>query len=120
MFVVNGREIAPPKRLSLQNGQEFEVPLEMDAEWCYLPLAVSNPGTDLDMTLVDPDGREVERDDAADNYPVVRYCPTKSGTYKVKLIMFRGQGEAIYQVFRGTLAGGAKTSGGAPSPEPGL
>lgn len=120
MFVVNGEGLAPPKRLALQTGQELEVPLEMSAEWCYLPLAVSNPGTDLDMILVDPEGREVERDDAADNYPIVRHCPTKAGTYKVRLTMYRGSGEAVYQVFRGKLGSGAKTIGGAEIPEPGL
>lgn len=105
MFVVNGQPTGPLKRLHLRAGQEAEINIDFDSEWCYLPLAVSAPGTDLDMILVDPQGREVERDDAVDNYPVLRHCPTKSGRYRLKLLMYGGEGDAVYRIYRGKLGG---------------
>jgi hypothetical protein len=112
MFVANGEEVGPPKRLSLQNGEERDITVEMSSEWCYLPIAVAEAGADLDMVLFDSAGREVERDDATDNYPLVRHCPTADGPYKVRLLMYRGQGEAIYQLFRGKLGSSSVAPGG--------
>ena len=118
MFVANGEPVGAAKRITLQAGEEREIPIEASSDWCYLPLAVTEPGTDLDMALIDPTGREVERDEATDNYPVVRHCPTKSGTYKVRLIMYRGQSDAIYQVFRGKLGSAIQPGQGVKQPAP--
>ncbi len=105
MFVVNGQPVGGLKRLHLKAGQDAEIFVEMDSQWCYLPLAVSRPGTDIDMYLLDPQGREVERDDAVDNYPVLRHCPAKSGRHRLKLLMFGGESDVVYRVYRGKLGG---------------
>ena len=118
MFVAGGEPIAPLKRLHLRPGQEAEINLELDSQWCYLPLAVSEPGTDLDMYLLDPNGVAVESDEAVDNYPVLRHCPQKSGRYRLKLLMYGGEGDAVYRVFRGKLGGGGGGAKRSSSPAP--
>lgn len=106
IYAATSEEVAPPKRLTLRAGEEREIKLRMSAEWCYLAIAVSEPGTDLDMVLYDPQDREIKRDQAPDNFPLANHCPTEDGTYKVKLQMYHGGGDAIYQVFRNKMQTG--------------
>lgn len=104
-LLANAEPDGPTKRFRLGPGQEIVVDLPMDPAWCYVPLGVSPPGTDLDMFLLDEDGRIVEQDQARDNFPALRHCPTKAGNFKIRLLMFGGEGDAVFRVYRGKLGG---------------
>jgi hypothetical protein len=101
------------ERFRLRSGEEKAISLTADADWCYVPLAVSSPGTDLDMFLVDPDNRVVEQDQARDNFPMVRHCPTKGGTYTIRLLMYGGDGDVAFRLYRGKLGAAGLRSGGS-------
>lgn len=114
MFIKNGQPVGDTKRLKMPSGGEREVDLELDSQWCYLVLGVSGPGTDLDLAIHNPEGQEVIRDERQDNYPLVRICPSKSGTYKLKLMMYAGSSDAVYRLYKGKLGGAPGGQQSAP------
>lgn len=79
--------------------QEYEVDLEGNK--CYAILAVGDSGVrNLDLTLLDAGGREVDRDDAGDSRPTVRACPSADGHYRMRVRMMSGTGSYVYAPYR--------------------
>jgi len=77
----------------------YEVDLE--GENCYALLAVGDSGVrNLDLTLLDSSGREVDRDVAADARPIVRVCPSAAGHYRMQVRMASGSGAYVYAAYR--------------------
>lgn len=63
-------------RINLRRGQTYRILAECDAE-C----------TDLDLELMDPSGKIVERDTLPDSYPVLNIEPAADGAYTARLVM---------------------------------
>ena len=79
--------------------QEYEVDLEGDK--CYAILAVGDAGVrNMDLTLLDAAGHEVDRDDAGDSRPTVRVCPTATGHFRMRVRMMSGTGTYVYAPYR--------------------
>lgn len=79
--------------------RNFEIQLEGGR--CYAILAVGDGGVrDLDLLLLDPGGREVDRDLAQDARPTVRVCPENSGNYYMQVRMTDGAGSYVYAPYR--------------------
>jgi len=55
---------------------------------------------DLDLVLSDSSGTQVDRDVENDPRPVVRVCLRSSGTYRMQVRMFNGQGNFVYAQYR--------------------
>jgi hypothetical protein len=90
-----------PQHATLAEGgtQEYEVDLEGDK--CYAILAVGDSGVrNMDLTLLDSAGHEVDRDDAGDSRPTVRVCPTATGHYRMRVRMMSGTGSYVYAPYR--------------------
>jgi hypothetical protein len=90
-----------PQNAQLAEGgtQEYEVDLEGDK--CYAILAVGDSGVrNLDLTLLDAQGREVDRDDAGDARPTVRVCPSADGHFRMRVRMMGGSGSYVYAPYR--------------------
>ena len=62
--------------LDLQIGTQYQIMGQCDTD-C----------SDLDLTLYDPRGNQVDEDLELDDYPVVSVTPGRSGTYRVKVTM---------------------------------
>ncbi len=79
--------------------RNFEIQLEGGR--CYAILAVGDASVrDLDLRLLDPSGREVDRDIAQDARPTVRVCPESSGNYYMQVRMTDGSGAYVYAPYR--------------------
>jgi hypothetical protein len=63
-------------RINLRRGQTYRILAECDAE-C----------TDLDLELMDPSGKIIERDTLPDSYPVLNIEPAADGAYTARLVM---------------------------------
>ncbi len=90
-----------PQHATLAEGgtQEYEVDLEGDK--CYAILAVGDSGVrNMDLTLLDASGHEVDRDDAGDARPTVRVCPTATGHFRMRVRMMSGMGTYVYAPYR--------------------
>jgi len=89
-------------RTRLQTAQDYAFPVRLEAGRCYTVVAVSAPSVrDLDLTLLDPTGIEVEADQGPANNATVHTdpCPRWTGTYSVRLRVFSGYGNVGAQVF---------------------
>lgn len=79
--------------------RNFEIQLEGGR--CYAILAVGDADVrDLDLVLLDANGREVDRDIAQDPRPTVRVCPETSGQFNMQVRMTDGQGSYVYAAYR--------------------
>jgi hypothetical protein len=93
--------LGAPQHAHLDEGgtQEYEVQLEGNK--CYAILAVGDSGVrNVDLTLLDTSGHEVDRDDAGDARPTVRVCPTANGDYRMRVRMMSGAGDYVYAPYR--------------------
>lgn len=93
--------LGAPQHAHLDEGgtQEYEVDLEGNK--CYAILAVGDSGVrNVDLTLLDASGHEVDRDDAGDSRPTVRVCPSADGHYRMRVRMMSGAGDYVYAPYR--------------------
>ncbi len=93
--------LGTPQHAHLDEGgtQEYEVDLEGNK--CYAILAVGDSGVrNVDLTLLDTTGHEVDRDDAGDARPTVRVCPSADGHYRMRVRMMSGTGDYVYAPYR--------------------
>lgn len=69
--------------------------------WCYAFFAVGGDGVrDLDMRVVDSDGRELGADTMFDVTPFVQHCADRAESVTVGLTVARGAGRASVSVER--------------------
>lgn len=86
-------------RLEQGGNRNFEIQLEGGR--CYAILAVGDSAVrNLDLLLLGPDGRTVDRDTANDARPTVRVCPNNSGNFYMQVQMTEGAGAYVYKPYR--------------------
>lgn len=89
------------ERGALTQGSETDFALELEGGKCYAVLAVGDNGVrDLDLQLVDARSQVIDRDIEVDARPVVRVCPERSGAFRMRVRMYRGQGQFVYATYR--------------------
>jgi hypothetical protein len=98
--------LGAPQHAQLAEGGTQEYAVDLQGNNCYAILAVGDSAVrNLDLTLLDAAGTEVDRDDAADTRPTVRVCPTADGHYRMRVRMMSGSGNYVYAPYhwpRGT------------------
>jgi hypothetical protein len=78
----------------LDSGHTDTSEVELQAGRCYAIVAAGGPGVDdLDLRLLSPTGRPIAQDEATDNHPTLRTCPTISGTHDIQVRMYSGAGD---------------------------
>ncbi|HEX8906703.1 MAG TPA: hypothetical protein VF771_17765 [Longimicrobiaceae bacterium] len=79
---------------SLDNGESEMVEVRLDIGTLYQIMgACDNDCTDLDLTLYNSAGNEVDSDLQVDDYPVVSVEPGRTATYRIKVTMARCSAE---------------------------
>lgn len=89
-------------RTSLRTSQDHSFPVELEGGRCYTIIAVGSPSVrDLDLYLISPTGRELERETGPESHAVLETspCPRFSGTFSVRLRAHAGYGSVAVQVF---------------------
>jgi hypothetical protein len=72
----------------LHTGREAKFYREFEAGVPYLLAGGGDNGTkDLDLYIIDQDGQVVAKDELTDNFPVVRFTPTRSARYIIRMVM---------------------------------
>lgn len=88
-------------RGSLGQGETQDFEIRLEGGKCYAILAVGDNGVrDLDLILLDRNGRQIDRDVETDPRPVVRVCADRTGDYRMQVRMFSGSGNFVYQPYR--------------------
>ena len=73
---------------SLDNGSSEMVEVNLEIGTLYQIMgACDNDCSDLDLTLYDRAGREIDSDLQVDDYPVVSVEPGRTATYRIKVTM---------------------------------
>jgi hypothetical protein len=89
------------QRSQLSESAETDYPMSLEGGKCYAILAVGDNGVrDLDLRLLNARGDVVDRDVEQNARPIVRVCPTASGSYTMRVKMFAGAGNFVYQQYR--------------------
>jgi hypothetical protein len=86
----------------LQQGGLIAYAIEAQSGQCYVSVAVAAPGANLDMVLLDPQGRAVAHDVGVDAHPHVAFCPYQTGRHVARLQMSSGGGDFYYILFAGS------------------
>lgn len=86
---------------ALSQGNLVAYALDAQPGICYAAIAVGAPGTDLDMVVLDPQGRTVSHDVATTTHPHVAFCPYQPGRHVARIQMSSGQGDFYYILFAG-------------------
>jgi hypothetical protein len=82
---------------SLNQSANEDYTLDLDAGTEYQILGFcDNDCSDVDLTLFDAAGNEVDSDLQVDDYPVVSVAPTHSGRYRVRVTMATCTAEPCY------------------------
>ncbi len=85
----------------LGSGAQQDFPIELEEDKCYALLGVGDGGVrGLVLSLVGPNGQEIDHDDAGGSRPTVRACTTTGGRYTLRVSMQNGQGNYIVGSYR--------------------
>jgi hypothetical protein len=87
---------------NLTTAKEQTIKIRLEADHCYTVIAAGSPSVrNLDLVLVDPDGRELLRDTTRTSFPVLHTdpCIRATGDYALKVKMFSGYGQFGLQLF---------------------
>ncbi len=92
-------------RGSLRQGEIEDHPVVLVGTHCYAVLGVASEGVqDLDLLLIDPNGAAVMHDTDAGGEASIgvreQICPATPGSFKVRVRVFRGEGDYAVRVFR--------------------
>jgi hypothetical protein len=89
-FVQEGyQQLGQPFSGGLQQGQTWNVPVEMHAGYEYRVVGVCDQDcNDLDLILFDPNGATVAEDTSTDDHPLLTLQPAMTGNYTVEVRMY--------------------------------
>jgi hypothetical protein len=94
--------LSPVHRGNLSTNSEQVFKVRLSAGHCYTIIAAGSPSAkDVEVTLLDGSGRELQKDKSRNNFPVLDTspCPTFTGKYTVRVKMIKGFGQFGAQVF---------------------
>lgn len=64
--------------------------------YCYTLAIVGQPGTDVNLVMLDPAGRDIAHNVQPDEHPWVGFCAARGGRFVARVQMARGQGEYYF------------------------
>ena len=82
-------------RLEQGDVMSYDVTLSRDDDYVVLACGDSR-AVDVDIYLYDEDGNLIDRDQSADNRPVVSVTPRWTGPFRVRVKMYEARGSAHY------------------------
>lgn len=95
-----------PMQFALEEGGQRELDVNLQGERCYAVVAVGDRGIEnLDVSLYGPDSGAIDHELDDGSTAIVRACPDKNGTHKLRVSMKKGGGRFVYAPYhwpRGT------------------
>lgn len=89
------------RNANMQTGGLTAYAINAQPGQCFVPVAVGADGSNLDMIVMDPMGRNVGHNVASDSNPWVRVCTNMQGRYIARMQMAAGAGEYYYALYQG-------------------
>jgi hypothetical protein len=105
----------PLQQGALAEGAEARLSLDLPAQ-CTTVMVLGGDGTrDVDVSVVDPDGKTLARDTTHDPQAVVRACSDTAGPHVVTVRMARGAGSFLVSAWAGGTGTGLAAATAAAS-----
>lgn len=87
------RRVAEPQGLQLGERQDRHFDVSLQEGTCYTFVTLGGQGArDTDIFLLDGAGNELASDTGVGRDATVQFCPQTSGAYKLRTLMYGGQG----------------------------
>jgi len=71
-------------------------PIDVRRGYCYALTVVGTPGTDVNMFVLDPLGRDASHNVLPDEHPWASFCAARGGRFVVRVQLARGEGEFFF------------------------
>ncbi len=108
-------QVGPLHQGSLGEGKEARIKLELATQCTTIVGLGSAPVRDLDLELLDAEGRTLAKDTSEDPQAAMRACVESRGTYTLVVRMKRGAGDFVVATWSGSIGGDATLAGAATS-----
>ncbi|MBO6935797.1 MAG: hypothetical protein JJ863_12505 [Deltaproteobacteria bacterium] len=89
------------RNANMQTGGLIAYGIDAQPGQCYVAVALAAEGSDLNMIVLDPMGRNVGHNVTPDPNPWVHLCANTGGRHLARLQMTSGQGEYFYALYQG-------------------
>ena len=107
-------QVGPIQRGSLAEGREARLRLDLSAR-CTTVVALGGAGVrDIELALLDSEGRPVAREVTHDPEAAIRACPERAGPFTLIVRMAGGSGDWIAGTWAGEIGGDGRV-GAVPS-----
>jgi hypothetical protein len=71
-------------------------PIDVRRGYCYALTVFGTPGTDVNMFVLDPLGRDASHNVLPDEHPWASFCAARGGRFVVRVQLARGEGEFFF------------------------
>ena len=89
----------PATQASLAQNGITAYAIEVRRGQCYVLSVLGQPGTDVNLVMLDPAGRDIGHDVQTDAHPWVGFCTARAGRFVARVQQARGQGEYFFATY---------------------
>ncbi|GAB4208100.1 MAG: hypothetical protein OHK0013_26300 [Sandaracinaceae bacterium] len=110
--------VGPATRGTLSAAQPIAAfPIDVRRGYCYALTVFGTPGTDVNLFVLDPLGRDASHNVLPDEHPWSSFCAARGGRFVVRVQLARGEGEFFFAPYqsRGRRPVNLATFFGAPA-----
>ncbi len=89
--------VGPANHGTLTQAQPIAAfPIDVRRGYCYVFAAFGAPGTDINMFVLDPLGRDASHNVLPDEHPWASFCAARGGRFVVRVQLAQGEGEFYF------------------------
>lgn len=88
--------VGPATHANLQANGITAYAIDVRRGHCYTIALFGSPGTDVNLVMLDPAGRDIAHNVQPDEHPWVGFCAARGGRFVARVQMARGQGEYYF------------------------
>jgi hypothetical protein len=93
--------VGPATRGALNAQQAIAAfPIDVRRGYCYAFTVFGTPGTDVNMFVLDPLGRDASHNVLPDEHPWSSFCAARGGRFVVRVQLARGEGEFFFAPYQ--------------------
>jgi hypothetical protein len=88
--------VGPATHATIAQNGITAYPIDVRRGHCYSIALFGQPGTDVNLVMLDPAGRDIGHDVRNDEHPWVSFCAARGGRFVARVQMARGQGDIFF------------------------
>lgn len=89
--------VGPANHGTLTQAQPIAAfPIDVRRGYCYVFAAFGTPGSDVNMFVLDPLGRDASHNVLPDEHPWTSFCAARGGRFVIRIQLAQGEGEFFF------------------------